>query len=171
MELRVTASAFNDRGPRYMEQVLAALHQGNPQRLPDMLSLIRSGPTVGLACDAPQELQPLVTGQLLAHDPTARVEPHVERPDQLTGKPAAMLTTWSAELALRPEVFPLKHYPQFEDSATRTSADPLTGLLTALAGHERDPLTTSSRTPIHGRSWTRFLTEPACRSIRLITAS
>jgi hypothetical protein len=133
MLLRVTASAFNERGPLYMEQALSAVQQGMRVRDPLTLMLFRDAAGVALGCDVPPTLRPLVTTQLLAHYPSARI-------DRREDAPSIGFETWSAELFLIPEVFALKRHPQFADAATQGAADPLAGLLAALAGGERDPL-------------------------------
>lgn len=136
MLLRVTVSAFNDRGPRFMEQVLAAIHQGAGRRREVTWSLARIGAHVALLCEAPEPLRPLVEGQLLSHYPSAQLE-------RLTSSAKAIPEghgAWIAELAFGPEAFPIRRYPEFDDPTTRTNADPLTGFLASLAGLERDPL-------------------------------
>ncbi len=132
MLLRITASAFNDRGPLFMEQTLAALHQGMRRSETITLTLGRDGATVGPGCDVPAGLRQFVTTQLLAQYPSAKIE---AMKDVQEGH-----EVWSAELSLRPELFPLKRHPQFTDQATQSPADPLSGILSALAGGERDAL-------------------------------
>jgi hypothetical protein len=134
MLLRVTGSAFNDRGPLFMEQTLSAIHQGMRDGESFTLLLMRDGPTVGPACEASPALERLMTSQLLAYYPSARVEPLREVAD---GHPV-----WTAELSLHPELFPLKRHPQFNDASMNAAADPLAGIFAALAGGERDPLRT-----------------------------
>lgn len=133
MWLRITASAFNERGPQFMEQALAAIHAG--LRGGDALTLLlrRDDGEVGLACAVDAGLRSLVTTQLLAHYPSARVE---RSDDPAPAGPA----TWSAELALWPDVFALQRHPQFAGDGRQPAADPLAGILAALAGGERDPL-------------------------------
>ena len=65
----------NDRGPLYLEQALAAIHQANPQRLPLTLELGRDGGRVGLSCRLPPELRSVVEGQLFAQYPDGAIEP------------------------------------------------------------------------------------------------
>ena len=132
MLLRITASAFNDRGPLFMEQALAALHEGMRRGDAITLTLLRDGQTIGPACDVPAALRQLVTTQLLAHYPSTNIERAAE--SSTSGE------VWCAELVLRPELFPLKRHPQFADPTAQASADPLSGILSALAGGERDPL-------------------------------
>ena len=120
MLLRITTSAFNDRGALFMEQTLAALHQG--LRRGETITLtLRDEATVGPGCDVPAGLRQFVTAQLLAHYPSAKVEPVKAASD--------VHEVWSAELSLRPDVFPLKRHPQFTDLATQSAADPLSGIL------------------------------------------
>ena len=47
--------------------------------------------------------------------------------------PADGHTTWSAEFHLRPDVFPIRRYAQFEDLLNRNISDPLTAIFAALA--------------------------------------
>lgn len=137
MLLRVTASAMNDRGPLYMEQVLAALHQAaGAESYPLTLSLGRHGATVGLTCSLPDEHANVFSSQLLAHYPTARVDAAQDE------EPAPDSCTWTAALTLDPQLFPIKRFVQFADGTTPIAADPLTGILAALAGTEHDPLRT-----------------------------
>lgn len=132
MLLRILASAFNDHGPLFMEQALAAMHQGSRGDQWMTLRIRREGSTIGFACDVPAALRQLFTTQLLAHYPSAQIE----RAEESSGS----LDVWTAELALHPDVFALKRHPQFADSVTQSSADPVSGVLSALAGGERDPL-------------------------------
>ncbi|HEX4129566.1 MAG TPA: hypothetical protein VHZ24_05950 [Pirellulales bacterium] len=132
MLLRITASAFNDRGPLFREQALAAIHQGMRGGDSITLSLLREEGTVCAASEVPAGLRQFVTTQLLAQYPSTRIERIAER--------SADHASWSAELTLRPGIFPLKRHPQFADQATQSTADPLSGILSTLAGGERDPL-------------------------------
>lgn len=136
MRLRVSASAINDRGPIFMEQAIAAIHDGMGRKQPITWSLARTGPSVALLCVLPDELRPLVERQLLAHYPSARVEALSADTFPVTTGHA----WWVMTLTLAPEAFPIKRFPQFDDPATRTSVDPLAGILSTLAGPERDPL-------------------------------
>lgn len=133
MLLRVTTSAFNERGPLYMEQALNAMHEGMRANDALTLQLLRDGKSVALACEVSAGLRQLVMTQLSAQYPSA----DIERRD---AQPADDHNTWSAEVSLWPEVFALKRHPQFTDAATQAAADPLSGILAALVGGERDPL-------------------------------
>ncbi len=134
VSLRVPAE--NIRGPLYMDQVLAALHHGNPRRLPVTLAFARVAGEVTLCCRFPDSLRAIIEGQLYAQYPDAKL---TVLPDG-TLDPNADRDTWTAELHLKPDLFPIKRYTQFEDTLNRQTADPITGILTALAGEANSPL-------------------------------
>src|SRR5262245_23131638 len=69
----LSVPAGNERGPLYMDQVLAPLHQGNLRSLPVTLAVIRHMGQVTLACRFPSELQPLLEAQLYAQYPDAKL--------------------------------------------------------------------------------------------------
>jgi hypothetical protein len=71
--MSLSVPADNDRGPQYMEQALAAIHQANPRRLPIEFSFGIHEQTLVLFCQFPPELAAAVTGQLAAHFPTATI--------------------------------------------------------------------------------------------------
>jgi len=133
MNLRVIASAFNDRGPLYMEQVLAAIQQGMRDRDSVTLAVFRDDTGIVLSCDVPPKLCTLVTTQLLAHYPSTQIE-RCETPAKDTH------SVWTAELTLTPEMFPIKRYPQFVEASSQTVADPLSSILSTLVTRENDPL-------------------------------
>src|SRR5207249_2193737 len=123
--------AGNDRGPLYMDQVLAALHQGNPERLPITLRFARIGEAVSLVIGFPPELKALVRSQLYSQYPDCRLQ---EIPDAaVTAAPGTR--RWTAHLMLSHDLFPLKRYPQFEDTLNRQTADPVTAILSTLTAN------------------------------------
>ncbi|MGB7597785.1 MAG: hypothetical protein WBM09_09500, partial [Gallionella sp.] len=65
----LSVPAENERGPLYMDQALAAAHQGNPRRQAVTLAMIQHAGAVMLCCRFPTELQGLVEGQLYAQYP------------------------------------------------------------------------------------------------------
>ena len=133
--LALSVPAGNLRGPQYMEQALAAIHQANPTRLPLTLMFAAYAKTVRLFCHVPPELAAAVTTQLAAHYPDATIERLPE--DALT--PANQEHMWSADLRLRPDLFPIRRYPQFDDLLNRSTSDPLTGIFAALAPNREAP--------------------------------
>lgn len=125
----VRVPAENDRGPLYMDQVLAALHHGNHHRLLSTFAFARVAGEVFLCCKTEDTLRAILHGQLYAHYPDARITDLPE--ESLEDQPAN--TQWTVDLHLRPDLFPIKRYPQFEDALNRQTADPVTAILTALA--------------------------------------
>ena len=73
MLVALSVPADNDRGPQYMEQAIAAIHQANPGRLPIDFAFGRQHKTVTLFCRFPPELAAVVTSQLAAHYPAATI--------------------------------------------------------------------------------------------------
>ena len=128
MLIALSVPADNDRGPQYMEQALAAIHQANADRLPIEFAFGVHGKTVALFCRFPAELAATVTAQLAAHYPAASIE----RLGGTVPAPAEKFQTWTAELRLHPELFPIRRYAQFDDMLNRNVSDPLTGIFAAL---------------------------------------
>lgn len=127
--LAITVPAMNLRGPMYMDQALAGIHQANPERHSISFLLARLGESVALFCRVPEELRAIVEAQIYAQYPDCRIN---ELPDTAIGPPASS-PVWVADLRLDPDLFPMKRYLQFDDAINRTTADPLTPLLTVLA--------------------------------------
>ena len=127
LSLRVPAS--NERGPRYAEQALAAIHQANPNRQPLTLLLAHHDQQAGVYVRYSAALKTVVEGQLVAQYPHAK---HERLPDAVFETHDGH-RTWTAELHLSPDIFPLRRYTQFEDLIERSTSDPLAGLLTAIA--------------------------------------
>ena len=126
LSLRVPSS--NDRGPLYMEQALAAIHEANRARVPLSLEIAERGGEVGLFLRAPESWHSAVRAQLHAQYPDAQVGRMEDDADGSAGT-----VTWWATLRLAPDVFPLRRYGQFEEPSRGTAADPLSSLLLALA--------------------------------------
>lgn len=119
-----------------MEQALAATHALLPySRAPMQLECIGHEGHVMLACTIPTSLERVVPQQIYAHYPDVRLDPIPEE-----APPAAGMETWSLDLHLRRDLFPLKRYSQFEDAVNKTAADPLSGLLTLLAAEQAQGL-------------------------------
>ncbi len=138
-----TAPADNDRGPRYMEQALAAIHQALEPGQTLTLSFGSVEGRLGLyiACDAPESDR--VTGPLIANYPQCPLTPV-----QNTGQTGVAAATWSMIGELVPELFPLLRHPQFEDQLNRTFADPLDSVLRAVRPDQGlDPRVTVVVTP------------------------
>lgn len=127
MRKLLTAPATNDRGPRYMERALAAIHQASHERLPFTLVYGSQDGQVGLFLRFPDEIEELVTGPVAANYPNCSIAS--AEAEQGT---APSWDTWSAEIALTPELFPILRHTQFEDLLNGTFADPINGILRAI---------------------------------------
>lgn len=123
----LTAPVTNDRGPRYMERALAAIHQANPDREPLTLIYTTTEGRVGLFLRFADHSEELVTGPVAANYPTCAMT-------AVAGFDAAPpgWRTWYSDLELTPELFPILRHVQFEDLLNRTFADPINGLLRAI---------------------------------------
>src|SRR5207249_3466948 len=82
---------------------------------------------VGLFVEFPDALADLVCGAIAANYPNCTLAT-VRCFDPCPSK----WSTWSAELRLSPEVFPLLRHAQFEDLLNGNFADPITGILRAV---------------------------------------
>ena len=133
----LTVPSGNERGPQYADQALAAIHQGNPDRLPFVLEICRVAGELTLACDLPDELRAVTHSQLYAAYPDAHLR---AIPDEATPSPDTITIT--NELHLERDLFPIKRYTQFEDALNRVSAEPLTALFLSLATDRNDSLET-----------------------------
>ena len=136
MRFAVTVPPGNERGPQYADQALAAIHQGNPGRLPFVLEICRNAGFVTLACQLPEELRAVSQSQLYAAYPDARLLPiPVE-----SRSPFPDAITLEMHLHLKRDLFPTKRYAQFEDALNRVSADPLTAIFLTLESGTKDGL-------------------------------
>ncbi len=127
MRFLLTAPATNDRGPRYMERALAAIHQANRDRLPITLQYGTRAGRVGLFLRFGEQFRELVTGPIAANYPNCSIV-SAESEEGSTDAGA----TWCADLLLSPEIFPILRHAQFEDLLNGTFADPITNILRAI---------------------------------------
>jgi hypothetical protein len=134
MLLRVTASAFNDRGPHFMEQALAAIHEGIKSRDAVTFTLRCTDAGVALFIGLTRKLRPLVEGQLLSQYPSARIE----QVDDEFLMPRDGETVWLQTVIAAPAIASLRIHSDFLDRTTRLFADPMGGILAALAVAEHD---------------------------------
>lgn len=132
----ISATADNQRGPRYTEQALAAIHQANIERRPLTLLFGQHRDSVGLYCEADAALGRIVGTQLAAAYPDCTI---TELPEESFDAPPAT-THWSAELTLSPDIFPIRRYPQFEDALNGNTSDPLAGILASLSAKNAESL-------------------------------
>ncbi len=128
MLLALSTPAEHDRGPRYMAQVLAALHATcRGRRI--TLEYGRHTETVGLYCRAPGALAKDLEKQLAAAYP----ELAIERLEDTAIRPAHGNVIDKAELTLAADVMPIDTCDAFEDRLSRELTDPLAGVLGVLA--------------------------------------
>jgi len=111
-----------------MEQALAAIHQGNPRRLPMRLLIAAKDEAVGLFCRLPAELAAVFKSQLFAQYPESTLD---ELPEKALDVPHGWLA-WTQEVGLAPHLFPIRRYGQFEEGLERLLADPVASLLAAV---------------------------------------
>jgi hypothetical protein len=136
MLVAVMVSPASIRGPQYMDQALAAIHEADAERLPVSLEIGRYGEHVALFCRTHGRLRGTVQELIYAQYPECKIE----------AIPVSALSpqsghrTWNRELRLVPDIFPIKRYSQFEDALNRTTADPLTAILSTVAREGADQL-------------------------------
>ena len=132
--LSITAPSINDRGPRFMQGVFAALHQSLKSGEVLQLEYAAYQGEVGIFCRLPDHLSYRVTRlveskypncQMNVIDPAALEPPRVDR-----GK------TLSAELRLEPSLFPMLRFEQFEDLLERKLDDAIEILLGVIRPEE-----------------------------------
>ncbi len=150
MLLAVRVPPDNSRGPLFVEQALAGIHQGNPKRLPVGCGFLSLDGDVTLFCRFPKSLKELVERQLYAQFPDASLVVLPEPP------PRPDDCTWIRTLEIRPDLFPIRRYPQFEDALGRQLADPVSAILAAL--HRDSALGMSAQV--------EFAVRPASRKLR-----
>ncbi len=110
-----------------MEQALAALHQAGSVVDCVTLRYATTDGRVGLFLECPDALASFITGPVAAHYPNCRVTPVAS-----LGAPPSEWETWSSELQLAPELFPILRHTQFQDLLNGTFADPVSGILRAV---------------------------------------
>ena len=125
----ISRPAGNERGPLFMDQVLAAIHQGNsnifPLHLPSPVILGKSY----CAASSPRTSRPRRRPALC---PVSDVKITPLPDDALD--PLATTDIWAANLHLAHDLYPIKRYVQFEDTLSRQTADPLIAIFTAVSG-------------------------------------
>lgn len=118
--------ADNERGPRYMERALAAIHEAHLYNPPIVLSYGSVAGEIALLVDCNSRQQPFVLDPMTANYPQCSLSAVKET------KLAETWATWSCDVSLRPELFPILRHAQFEDLLNHNFADPISGLLRAI---------------------------------------
>ena len=128
MRQLLAAPPNNERSPRYMEKALAAIHQANRRRAPIILEYGSGDGQVGLYLRYPGRLAQAVAGPIQANYPRCSLQMEEEQ----TSRFDSNSVTWSAEVMLVPELFPILRHAQFEDLLNGNFADPINSLLQAI---------------------------------------
>jgi len=122
----LAAPPNNERGPRYMEKALAAIHQAHLHRHPIMLIYGAIAGEIGLLVRCSAVVQEAVIGPIAANYPNCSIS----RIDE--GTTATERETWSVDLELVPECFPILRHSQFEDLLNHNFADPVSSVLRSI---------------------------------------
>lgn len=133
--MTLVAPADNDRGPRFMQEALAAIHQANRDRVPFTLEFGSQSGRVGLFVRMTDDLAPLIIGPLRAKYPNCALTA-VENEDALKSGLPTLPDTSVAELVLVPDLFPLLRHSQFEDVAGGGFEDPIDAVLQSITPDE-----------------------------------
>jgi hypothetical protein len=130
MDTLIAAPANNERGPRYMEKALAAIHQAHPRQSPITLVYGAADGQVALMLQCSEAERDTILGPIAASYPHCSLFA-VEVPAAPTG-----WATWCADVRLSPELYPILRHAQFEDLLNHTFADPVCSLLRAVRPDE-----------------------------------
>lgn len=115
-----------------MEKALAAVHQANHLRQPMSLEFGTQEGRVALFLRSLHTMEEFIVGPITANYPNCSitaVEPNDPCPSGWE--------TWTADLELAPELFPILRHAQFEDMLNRNFADPINGILRAIKPDEQ----------------------------------
>ena len=124
MLFQITIPANNERGPRYTEKALAAVHQAKPKHPVTLAYGIRDG-QIGLFVRCHEADRDAVIEPIRAGYPEASVA--------LAGEwEGSSCEVWTTDIELEPELFPILRHAQFEDLLNHNFADPVSGLLRAI---------------------------------------
>ena len=123
----IATPANNERGPRYMERALAAIHQAHIDHHAVVLEYGVYKNRIGLFLRFSDAIENIVTDAVIANYPHCTLR-RIEDEDQIPNG-------WkesTATILLSPELFPILRHAQFEDLLNGTFADPITNLLRAI---------------------------------------
>lgn len=126
----IAAPANSERGPRYMERALAAIHQSGLREPITLLYADHTG-QIGLFVGCTAIQREMALGPIAANYPQCTLA-EVEDDQAKEGE----YESWAVDLTLVPELFPILRHAQFEDLLNRNYADPITSLLRAIKPEE-----------------------------------
>ena len=135
MLFALKAPADNERGPRFMQEALAAIHQANHERRPITLEYGYHDGCVGLYVRAREDIASLVAGLIAAKYPSCRLE-LLDNEEALEPPPLSNRDEALAFLVLTPDIFPILRHSQFEDMSAASFADPIDAILRAVEPSE-----------------------------------
>ena len=110
-----------------MEKALAAIHQSLKPQQSFTLAFVSTGRDIELRVESSDSLASLITDPITANYPQCMLEEATAEDVTIPTDP-----TWTTELRLVPELFPILRHGQFEDALNRNFADPITGILRAI---------------------------------------
>ena len=110
-----------------MEKALAAIHQTLKPQQSFSLAFVSAGRDIELRVASSDSLASLITDPITANYPQCVLK---EATTEYVTLPTN--STWTTELRLVPELFPILRHGQFEDALNRNFADPITGILRAI---------------------------------------
>jgi hypothetical protein len=116
--------ADNLRGPRFMQEALAAIHQADHKRSPITFEFGCHDGDIGLYSRMEDETGRQVAGLIAAKYPNCRLE-LLENEAALEPPLTSLCEVAAADLVLTPSLFPILRDSQFEDLATAGFADPI----------------------------------------------
>ena len=108
-----------------MEKALAAIHQAHLHRQPLTLMYRAIAGEIALLVRCNAAIQEAVNGPITANYPNCSIS-------RIAEQSAAQAETWSVDLELIPEAFPILRHAQFEDLLNHNFADPVSSLLRAI---------------------------------------
>jgi hypothetical protein len=106
-----------------MEQARAAIHEGNPARLPIQLEFGNRHEIVALTFSFPPKLRAAIEQQLLVQYPDCKID-FLRQDESNSHSPDHQ--HWTAELRRRPEIFPIREAASHTGDSSR-SPQPLLG--------------------------------------------
>jgi hypothetical protein len=128
MLLALKVPADNQRGPRFMQEALAAIHQAGHQPAPVRFEFGCHDGYVGLYCRVADDSAEQLRGFIAAKYPNCRFE-QVDNEAALVPPLTSLCETVEANLVLTPSLFPILRHTQFEDIAAASFADPIDAVL------------------------------------------
>lgn len=139
----ISAPATNERGPRYMEKVLAAIHLANHLRQPMSLEFGTQEGRVALFLRSLHKMEEFIVGPITANYPNCSITTVEQNEPCPSG-----WDSWTADLELAPELFPILRHAPFEDMLNRNFAAPSAAVCCRMKNSSGSPKRTNSQQQI-----------------------